>query len=250
MTNAIQSSGLSFAPGAIAGGGGGVGPAIGAPTPAPIHDIVGPLPFFSGPLWVIVVVFLLVALAGGLVWWFLSCKKSKAITPREAALAALATLRGSVSEGSDHDFGVGVSDVIRRFLGAALGLAAPRQTTEEFLGSLRGSLRFVPAEQEALGEFLHRSDYLKFAQGAATSEQRIALIEAAESFVKSGGRPPEQVPGGAATTPDGPPATQVTPAVPLATPTPTDPVPTTPTPTMGAKPSASTPPALPRKEDA
>jgi hypothetical protein len=52
-------------------------------------------------------------------------------------------------------------------------------------------LRFVPAEQEALGEFLHRSDYLKFAQGAATAEQRIALIEAAESFVKSGEHPAE-----------------------------------------------------------
>jgi hypothetical protein len=44
----------------------------------------------------------------------------------------------------------------------------------------------MPAEQEALAEFLHRSDYLKYAQGEATSEQRIALIEAAESFVRSG----------------------------------------------------------------
>jgi hypothetical protein len=52
--------------------------------------------------------------------------------------------------------------------------------------SLRGSLRFVPAEQEALAEFLHRSDYLKYAQGEATAEQREALIVAAESFVRSG----------------------------------------------------------------
>ncbi|MCX6959223.1 MAG: DUF4381 family protein [Verrucomicrobia bacterium] len=189
MTNASQSPGISFGPGA-----GGTGGAIGAPTPAPIHDIVGPLPFFSGPLGIIVLVFLLVAVAGGLLWWFLGRKKAKVITPRQAALNALALLRGSVSEGNDHDFGVGVSDVIRRFLGEALGLAAPRQTTEEFLGSLRGSLRFVPVEQEALGEFLHRSDYLKFAQGAATLEQRIALIEAAESFVRSGERPPEHSP--------------------------------------------------------
>lgn len=192
MTNVTQAPGISFGPGAVGGGGlGGAGSAIGAPTPAPIHDIVGPLPFFSGPLWVIILVFLLVAIAVGFIWWFLGRKKAKVITPREAALSALASLRGSVSEGNDHDFGVGVSDVIRRFLGEALGLAAPRQTTEEFLGSLRDSLRFVPAEQEALGEFLHRSDYLKFAQGAATAEQRIALIEAAESFVKSGERPAE-----------------------------------------------------------
>jgi len=181
MTNAHQGSarvatapGLSFAPGAV------------GPTPAPIHDIVGPLPFFSGPLGLILVALLVVAIAGGLAWKFWGRKKMPVITPREAALNALSRLRGSVSVGSDHDFGVGVSDVLRRFLGEALGLAAPRQTTEEFLVSLQGSLRFMPAEQEALAEFLHRSDYLKYAQGEATSEQRIALIEAAESFVRSG----------------------------------------------------------------
>jgi hypothetical protein len=150
---------------------------------------VGPLPFFSGPVWLILCVFLAVVLIGGALWWFLGRRKAKLITPREAALDALTRLRGKVSEGSDHDFGVGVSDVLRRFLGEALGLAAPRQTTEEFLVSLQGSLRFVPAEQEALAEFLHRSDYLKFAQGEATSEQRLSLIEAAESFVRSGEQP-------------------------------------------------------------
>ncbi len=181
MTNAPQAPvpnpGLSFAPGAA------------GPTPAPIHDIVGPLPFFSGPVWLILCVFLAVVLFGGALWWFISRRKAKLITPREAALDALTRLRGKVSEGSDHDFGVGVSDVLRRFLGEALGLAAPRQTTEEFLVSLQGSLRFIPAEQEALAEFLHRSDYLKFAQGEATSEQRLSLIEAAESFVRGGEQP-------------------------------------------------------------
>ena len=181
MTNDPQSPGpapgLSFAPGST------------GPTPAPIHDIVGPLPFFSGPVWLILAVFLAIVLIGGTLWWFLGRRKAKLITPREAALDALLRLRGKVSEGSDHDFGVGVSDVLRRFLGEALGLAAPRQTTEEFLVSLQGSLRFVPAEQEALAEFLHRSDYLKYAQGEATSEQRLSLIEAAESFVRSGEQP-------------------------------------------------------------
>ena len=76
--------------------------------------------------------------------------------------------------------------MLRRFLGEALGLAAPRQTTEEFLESLQGSLRFLPAEQEALASFLHQSDFLKYARGEATPEQREALIVAAESFVRSG----------------------------------------------------------------
>jgi len=171
-----QTPGLTMGPGAAGG----------APTPAPIHDIVGPISFFSAPLWLIVALLLAVAVAGGLYWWFAVRNKSNPLTPRESALLELAILRSSLGEGTDHAFGVGVSDVLRRFLGESLGLAAPRQTTEEFLGSLRGSLRFVPAEQQALAEFLHQSDYLKFAQGEATAEQREALISAAESFVRSG----------------------------------------------------------------
>ena len=171
-----QQPGLSFAPGAAGG----------APTPAPIHDIVGPFAFFSGPLWVLVAVFVALAIIGGVLWWFFGRKKAKPLTPREAALKALSKLREQVSEGSDHDFGVGVSDVLRRFLGEAFGLAAPRQTTEEFLTSLHGSLRFMEGEQEALAGFLHQSDYLKYARGEATADQRLALIEAAESFVISG----------------------------------------------------------------
>ena len=171
-----QQPGLSFAPGAAGG----------APAPAPIHDIVGPFAFFSGPLWVLVSLFLVAALVGFGLWWFLGRNKVQPPTPRESALAALTALRGKVSEGNDHEFGVGVSDVLRRFLGEAFGLAAPRQTTEEFLSSLHGSLRFMENEQEALAGFLHQSDYLKYARGEATADQRLALIEAAESFVLSG----------------------------------------------------------------
>lgn len=176
MTNtAATQPGITMVPGA--------GPAS---TPAPIHDIVGPLPFFSGPLWVIVAVFGLVALAGALLWWYAGRRRAKRLTPRELALRDLARLRTVLTGGSDHEFGVGVSDVLRCFLGEAFGLAAPRQTTEEFLESLRGSLRFLPAEQEALAEFLHRSDFLKYARGEASPEQRESLIAAAESFVRSG----------------------------------------------------------------
>jgi len=165
-------------------------PGMGAPVPmpAPIHDIVGPLPFFFGPLWVIIAVFVAVAIAGVLIWRFAGRRKQVRLTPREAALRDLGMLRANLGSGTDHEFGVGVSGILRRFLGEAIGLAAPRQTTEEFLGSLRGSLRFLPAEQEALAEFLHQSDFLKYARGEATPEQREALIAAAESFVHSGER--------------------------------------------------------------
>ncbi|MFZ4717703.1 MAG: hypothetical protein ACOYMT_09155, partial [Chthoniobacterales bacterium] len=81
MTNStapVQQPGINFLPGA-----GGAGT---APTPAPIHDIVGPLPFFTGPLWVIVAVLLAVAVAGGVLWWFAGRRNAKRLTPRETAL--------------------------------------------------------------------------------------------------------------------------------------------------------------------
>lgn len=166
-----------------------------APTPAPIHDIVGPLPFFQGHPWIIAAVAAAVLIAAGLLIRWFKRRKAAPPTPGESALRELARLRVSVADGSDHDFGVGVSDVLRRFLGEALGLAAPRQTTEEFLGSLRGSLRFVPEEQESLAAFLSRSDYLKYAKGSASLEQRLALIDAAESFVRAGDGKRNNVPG-------------------------------------------------------
>jgi hypothetical protein len=190
MTNAATQPGVSFGPGAagmpslpVMGGMGA------ASTPAPIHDIVGPLPFFSGPLWAILLIVAVVALAGVALWWFAGRRKERKLTPRESALRALEGLRANLTGGTDHEFGAVVSDVLRRFLGEALGLAAPRQTTEEFLESLQGSLRFLPAEQEALATFLHQSDFLKYARGEATPEQREALIVAAESFVRGGEEP-------------------------------------------------------------
>lgn len=197
MTNTAQQPGISFGPGA------GGASAIGAPTPAPIHDIVGPLPFFATPLWVIALIIAAVALIGVGLRRFLLRGKTAVLTPRERALLELGKLRGSLSEGNDHDFGVGVSDVLRRFLGEAFGLAAPRQTTEEFLASLGESPRFAPGERDAMAEFLRRADYLKYARGEATSEQRLALIMAAESFVRIGDAGKEGVGGAAASGKEG-----------------------------------------------
>ncbi len=87
-------------------------------------------------------------------------------------------------EGSDHEFGSLVSGLLRGYLGTAFGLAAPRQTTEEFLASLRGHRRFTLAEQQSLETFLTRSDFLKFAHGEATERDRLSLIAAAENFVQ------------------------------------------------------------------
>jgi hypothetical protein len=156
-------------------------------TPAPLHDIVGPVSFFPyTPLQLLIASMVLLLLAGGVFWGIKKWKQQSPLTPREAALQALAEMRCKVMEGSDHEFGILVSGLLRNYLGTVFGLAAPRQTTEEFLESLRDNSRFTSEEQDSLKSFLEQSDFLKFAGGRATEESRQALIGAAEHFVQGG----------------------------------------------------------------
>ncbi len=157
------------------------------PSPAPIHDIVGPVPFFPyTTLQVFVTVMIVIFLLGGLGYLIWRGRRQRPLTRKEAMLQALAEMKKELMVGSDHDFGIRVSTLLRNYLGEVLGLAAPRQTTEEFLKSLQGSQPFSVQEQEALTNFLQYSDVLKFAQGVAEAAERLALIEAAEKFVHKG----------------------------------------------------------------
>lgn len=158
-----------------------------AASPAPLHDIVGPVPFFPYTATQIfiaaAIVILLLSCLGYLIW---RRRRQRPLTRQEAMLQALGEMKRELMVGSDHDFGIRVSTLLRNYLGEVFGLAAPRQTTEEFLKSLQGAQHFSPPEQEALSNFLQHSDVLKFAQGVAEAEERLALIEAAEKFVHKG----------------------------------------------------------------
>lgn len=156
-------------------------------APAPLHDIVGPFSFFPYTTTQLLFAALLLGVLGiGIFFGIKKWRQQKPLTPRQAALQALAKMKAQLMEGSDHEFGITVSGLLREYLGTVFGLAAPRQTTEEFLESLRGSERFNPAEQESLKLFLEKSDLLKFAGGHAAEEDRQALIAAAEHFVQGG----------------------------------------------------------------
>ena len=158
------------------------------PSQAPLHDIVGPFSFFAyTPMQVLVTLLLFLMLVGVLFWGIRKLRQKKPLTPREACLQKLLKMKENIMEGNDHVFGSLVSGLLRGYLGMAFGLAAPRQTTEEFLASLRGHTRFTTAEQKSLEVFLTHSDFLKFAHGEATENDRLSLIVAAEQFVQSEG---------------------------------------------------------------
>ena len=155
---------------------------------APLHDIVGPFSFFAyTPTQLLLAFLVFLILAGVLFWGIRKLRQKPPLTPREACLKALLKMKENIMEGNDHTFGSLVSGLLRGYLGTAFGLAAPRQTTEEFLASLRGHTRFTSAEQKSLEVFLTHSDFLKFAHGEATESDRLSLIVAAEQFVQSEG---------------------------------------------------------------
>ncbi len=161
--------------------------AASTPSPAPIHDIVGPLPFFPYTTQQLVLAFVvLLLLLGGIAWGVWKRFQKPPLTPSEVALQALAAMKQDLMAGDDHDFGICVSNLLRNYLGDVFGFAAPRQTTEEFLNTLHQQKRFALLEQEALRDFLKQSDVLKFAQGALQAEERLALIECAEKFIQGG----------------------------------------------------------------
>lgn len=158
-----------------------------ASSPAPIHDIVGPVSFFPYTTSQIVIALLILGILLGIVVLLIwKWRRQKPLTRQEAMLQALASMKKDLMLGTDHDFGIRVSTLLRNYLNEVFGLAAPRQTTEEFLKSLQKEERFSAAEQEALSSFLKQSDVLKFAQAVAEAKERLALIEAAEKFVQKG----------------------------------------------------------------
>jgi hypothetical protein len=162
-------------------------PAEPAPTPAPIHDIVGPVWYWPYPLWMTVlgaiVVLLALALIVGLVIKYLA-RKSPPPGNRQKALAALEALRSRISGEDPYAFGVTVSDTLRRYIQAERGLGATTQTSMEFLESIRFKPVFTDNEKEGLAVFLEKTDLLKFARSGAGEAEMLDLLDIAARVVR------------------------------------------------------------------
>ena len=105
--------------------------------------------------------------------------------PLKVALAALQRLDGPEGkELSDRNFAAAVAGVLRGFLEARHHLAAPRQTTEEFLELAERSNRFPQTVREQLHHFLRRCDELKFAKADTSDSGRQGLRVLAEEMLR------------------------------------------------------------------
>lgn len=161
-------------------------PAQPAPTPAPIHDITGPVWFLPYPAWMLVCAALvLLAVVGLAVWIVLRIRKGRPQTVKERALAALAEQRNGLSGADSYTFGVRVSDVLRTYIRDQHGLDAVTRTSLEFLEALRHDHVFNDNEKAALSEFLSTADLLKYARQSAGREEMGHLLDVAERLVRS-----------------------------------------------------------------
>jgi hypothetical protein len=162
-------------------------------TPAPIHDIAGPVWFFPYPAWMVVAAGLaFVALIGFIFWYTRRKRPAPVLSARERALAALRELRGEASEVDPYGFGVRVSDALRTYIRDQHGLDAVTRTSVEFLEVLRDNAAFSSNEKGAISEFLESVDLLKYARQAAAAEEIRTLLEIAERVVR-GESPPQTV---------------------------------------------------------
>jgi len=153
-------------------------------TPAPIHDIVDAVAIFPFPPWVVVLGILLLAVfLGFLIWFFFFRPRPKVLpTPREKAIAALAELRQQTLQ--PYEFGIAISDVLRRFIDEAFGIRAVTATSLEFLHSIQDNPRFTEEQKEALRGFLDSVDLIKFARLEAEGEDLERLFQTAADVVQ------------------------------------------------------------------
>ena len=79
-----------------------------------------------------------------------------------------------------------MTQTVRQYLAARFGMAAPRRTTEEFLGDLaRDPKSGLLGESDHLQAFLKSCDLAKFAGSELDEPQRRELVTTARNFVNS-----------------------------------------------------------------
>jgi Domain of unknown function (DUF4381) len=154
------------------------------------HDIAPPVDYSLIPPWVIFAAsFAGLALLGWAAWLIARKRKrpQPPQLPRQRALAALERIARQIEKMSPYQFSIRVSDILRRYVTEQYALPLTRQTSVEFLNSLRRSSSFSDDEKTLLADFLNRCDLIKFARYDATAEDNRLLLDEATRFTNGGG---------------------------------------------------------------
>jgi hypothetical protein len=158
--------------------------ASGAPAADDIRDIHGPIAIARPtPAW-----WYLAGTGGaaGLIAILVLARhrRSRVLTPRERALAALESERALV-EGGAREFSIAVSETIRCYVEEAFFLPASHRTTDELLSDLMRDQSPVAAHRNELAQFLSFCDLAKFAGRSFSSTDMRGMLASAEAFVRA-----------------------------------------------------------------
>ncbi len=157
-----------------------------------IRDIRGPK--YLAPAWLIpaiVAAVVAVALLGYGIWrWTRRRRAPRILSSSEAALQRLEEIRVLMQPATVREFGIEVSDVVRRYVERGFDITATHRTTEEFLHDLLETTHpGLMGHRELLAGFLEQCDLAKFA-GMALSPQSMEVLHAsARSFVIESSKP-------------------------------------------------------------
>ena len=154
-----------------------------------IRDIAPPVDVFPWAPWqvacaVVIVLLIVAAIVAAIIKSRRNQPKPPPPTPREVALRELKALRAKVEIQPPYDFSIGVSDVLRTYIGRQFRLQAREQTSVEFLAAIANSVKFSEHDKGLLARFLERCDLIKFARIEATSRDSGELLESAIAFVQ------------------------------------------------------------------
>jgi hypothetical protein len=109
----------------------------------------------------------------------------RTLSPDQWALQELTRLQqASITTLNMSDCHRLLSDVVRRYLMDRYALPAMRQTTAEFLATMRTSGRLSAEQQAVLYDFLERCDLAKFAPVGASPEEWREATALARAFVE------------------------------------------------------------------
>ncbi len=158
-----------------------------------MHDIVPPvgLPrsFDAGTVAAVAAGALaILSLVGFFIYRRLKASKpaSAVRTPaHEIAYDELSSLvsQDLIEKGEIKRFYQGISDILRRYIENRFGLAAPEQTTEEFLNSLKSSTGVIAQYKSLLQNFLAGCDLVKFAEHRPSAEDIQLMFDSCKAFI-------------------------------------------------------------------
>ncbi len=156
-----------------------------------IHDIYGPLPLPEPAVWPLYLAAVLggVILLALLVYYLKSRKKkvSPRIAPHQTALADLRAARTYLDAEHSLLYAERISEILRRYVEQRFAIHSTRQTTTEFLQSIRGGQGSTPAllpHAESLQVCLEQCDLAKYAHKPANIEQMEKIEISVRHFIE------------------------------------------------------------------